>query len=160
MLLNALVRRRLPIHIVSTHTQRQGIFFVTYMETDRWLMIPRIEIVCWIAESKHPFAIVKDRGFRELIKTGHPEYWLPSPATVSRDVKHVFVSMRSLVASKLKVSLLTYSRIADTNTKMRRHSMVAWTLLPTHRPPPMDKHTSLWPYTLRSMGSLSWCYLT
>ena len=68
-------------------------------------MIPRIEIVCWIAESKRPFAIVKDHGFRELMKTGRPEYRLPLPATVSQDVKHVFVSMRSLVASKLKVSL-------------------------------------------------------
>jgi hypothetical protein len=70
-------------------------------------MQARIEIVCWIAESKHPFAIVKDHGFKELIKTSHPEYRLPSPVTVAQDVKQVFVSMRSLVATKLKVILLT-----------------------------------------------------
>jgi hypothetical protein len=70
-------------------------------------MQARIEIVRWIAESKHPFAIVKDHGFKELMKTGRPEYRLPSPATVARDVKQVFVSMRSLVATKLKV-IVTY----------------------------------------------------
>ena len=70
-------------------------------------MATRMEIVRWIAESKHPFAIVRDRGFMSLIKTGRPEYRLPSPLTVSRDVKHVFVSMRYRLAEKLKV--LTYS---------------------------------------------------
>src|ERR1700674_885045 len=64
---------------------------------------PRIEIVRWIAECKHPFAIVKDRGFVGLMKTGRPMYRLPSPATVARDVKQVFVSMRSQLATKLKV---------------------------------------------------------
>jgi hypothetical protein len=51
--------------------------------------------------------IVNNRGFRDLMKTGHPEYRLPSPATVARDVKHVFVNMRSILANKLKVILLT-----------------------------------------------------
>ena len=70
-------------------------------------MQARIEIVRWIAESKRPFAIVKDHGFKELMKTGRPKYRLPSPATVAQDVKQVFVSMRSLVATKLKV-IVTY----------------------------------------------------
>jgi hypothetical protein len=73
---------------------------------------PRIEIVRWVAESKRPFAIVKDRGFRDLMKTGRPEYRLPSPATVARDVKHVFVGMRSIISAKLKVldlHLMTFS---------------------------------------------------
>jgi hypothetical protein len=30
-------------------------------------------------------------------------YQLPSPATVARDVKHVFISMRSMLTMKLKV---------------------------------------------------------
>ena len=70
-------------------------------------MATRMEIVRWIAESKRPFAIVRDCGFMSLIKTGRPEYRLPSPSTVSQDVKHVFVSMRYRLAEKLKV--LTYS---------------------------------------------------
>ena len=70
-------------------------------------MPSRIEIVRWIAENKRPFAIVKDQGFVDLMKTGRPMYRLPSPATVARDVKHVFVSMRSIIATKLKVSTYT-----------------------------------------------------
>jgi hypothetical protein len=70
-------------------------------------MQARVEIVCWIAESKRPFAIVKDHGFKELMKTSRPEYRLPSPVTIAQDVKQVFVSTRSLVATKLKVILLT-----------------------------------------------------
>lgn len=65
----------------------------------------RIEVVRWVAESKRPFAIVKDRGLLSLMKTGRPEYRWPSPATVSRDVKKVFVRMRSRLAAKLKVNL-------------------------------------------------------
>jgi hypothetical protein len=68
--------------------------------------------------------IVKDPGFRSLIKTGRPEYRLPSPTTVSRDVKHVFVSMRSRLAAKLKVNLLFMNH--DLNpilNKKHRHTM-------------------------------------
>ena len=45
----------------------------------------------WVAENMRPFSIVKDRGFQSLMKTGHPGYYIPSPDTVSRDVKRVFV---------------------------------------------------------------------
>ena len=69
---------------------------------------PRIECVRWVAENKRPFVIVKDRRLLSLMKTGRPEYRMPSsPVTVARDVKHVFVSMRSLVATKLQVSVFT-----------------------------------------------------
>jgi hypothetical protein len=42
--------------------------------------------VCWVSESKRPFSIVQDRGFQNLMKTGRPKYYIPSPSTVSRDV--------------------------------------------------------------------------
>jgi hypothetical protein len=76
------------------------------METNTtwYILKPRIEIVHWIAENKRPFAIVKDHGFRDLMKTKRPKYQLPSPATVTQDVKHVFVSMWSLLAIKLKAN--------------------------------------------------------
>lgn len=51
-----------------------------------------------------PFDVVKDRGFRNLMKTGRPEYYLPSPATVSRDVKRVFAKSRERIAKMLQVS--------------------------------------------------------
>ena len=79
---------------------------------NKWYICTRIEIVRWIAESKCPFAIVKDRGFRDLMKTERPKYRLLSPVTVARDVKHVFIGMRSIISAKLKVfdlHLMTFS---------------------------------------------------
>jgi hypothetical protein len=64
---------------------------------------PRAEIVRWVAESKRPFQIVKDRGFQNLMKTGRPAYPIPSPETVSRDVKNVFVRVRKRIAKMLQV---------------------------------------------------------
>lgn len=58
----------------------------------------------WVAENKRPFAIVKDRAFLSLMKTGRPDYKVPSPSTVSRDVKEVFANCRSRVAKMLQVS--------------------------------------------------------
>jgi hypothetical protein len=62
----------------------------------------RAEIVRWIAESKRPFSIVSDRGFQSLMKTGRPEYYIPSPVTVSRDVKMVFANTRKRIAKMLQ----------------------------------------------------------
>ena len=63
------------------------------------------EIVRWVAESMRPFSVVEDRGFRSLMKTGRPEYYLPSCSTVSRDVKEVFIRVRKRIAKMLQVSL-------------------------------------------------------
>ena len=64
----------------------------------------RAEIVRWVAESTRPFSIVDDRGFQSLMKTGRPEYYIPSRWTVSRDVKLVFARTRQHIAKMLKVS--------------------------------------------------------
>ncbi len=119
----------------------------------------RIEIVCWIVESKHPFAIVKDHGFRDLMKTGCPEYQLPLPATVSWDMKHVFVSMWSQLAAKLKVNLLTVWPKPKLNMK-HRHTMVTWTLQLMPGPPLMAKRSLLWPHTMRWTGLPRLSFLT
>jgi len=65
----------------------------------------RAEIVRWVAESKRPFQIVNDHGFQSLMKTGRPEYHIPSMQTVSRDVKRVFVQVRKRIAKMLQVRL-------------------------------------------------------
>lgn len=49
------------------------------------------ETVCWVTESMRPISIVKDRGYNSLMKTGRPHHYIPSPSTVSRDIKLVFV---------------------------------------------------------------------
>jgi hypothetical protein len=64
----------------------------------------RAEIVRWVAESKRPFKIVNDRGFRNLMKTGRPEYHISSPETASRDTRNVFVNVRKRIAKMLQVS--------------------------------------------------------
>lgn len=49
-----------------------------------------------------PFTIIKDCGFQSLMKTGRPEYYIPSPSTVSRDVKLVFARTRQRIAKMLQ----------------------------------------------------------
>ncbi len=67
------------------------------MEDDRaW-------IVRWVAENKRPYEIVRDRAFLQLMKTGRPEYKIPSPSTVSRDVRRVFARCRARIAKMLQV---------------------------------------------------------
>ncbi|KAI6032178.1 hypothetical protein PISMIDRAFT_120461 [Pisolithus microcarpus 441] len=63
---------------------------VTYSHWQHTQSEMRGEIVRWVSESLHPFQIVKDRGFQCLMKTGRPQCYLPSPETVSCDVKQVF----------------------------------------------------------------------
>ncbi|KAH7926229.1 hypothetical protein BV22DRAFT_986403, partial [Leucogyrophana mollusca] len=46
--------------------------------------------------------IVNDRGFQSLMKTGRPDYYIPSPSTVSRDVKLVFARVRQRIAGMLQ----------------------------------------------------------
>jgi hypothetical protein len=65
----------------------------------------RAEIVRWVSENKRPFAIIKDRGFQSLMKTGRPDYHIPSPETVSRDVKNVFIRVRKQIAHMLQVRI-------------------------------------------------------
>ena len=62
------------------------------------------QIVRWVAENMWPFTVVKDQGFQSLMKTGRPGYYIPSPATVSRNVKNVFVQCRQRIAKMLQVS--------------------------------------------------------
>ena len=66
--------------------------------------VNRVEIVKWVAESQRPFSIVEDGGFKNLMKTGRPDYYIPSRYTVARDVKQVFKKTRKRIAKMLQVS--------------------------------------------------------
>ena len=99
---NAFPRIKWPIDILSTRRVRQGTYYYYYFTV---LVNRRAEIVRWVAESKRPFVIVKDRGFQSLMKTGRPAYQIPSPATVSRDVKTVFVKVHKRIAKMLQVCI-------------------------------------------------------
>jgi hypothetical protein len=63
-----------------------------------------MEIVRWVSEALRPFTIVNDQAFLSLMKTGRPNYYLPSEFTVSRDVRHVFTRTRERIAKMLNVS--------------------------------------------------------
>ena len=47
---------------------------------------------------------MNNQGFQSLIKTGRPEYHIPSMYTVSQDVKQTFVEAHKQVAKMLQVS--------------------------------------------------------
>jgi hypothetical protein len=49
-----------------------------------------------------PFSIVEDQGFHTPMKTGHPSYHIPSSATITHDVKHVFKEMKACIAQILQ----------------------------------------------------------
>ena len=104
---------------VWTYQEGQGHLFTpsTYFDWSKVRNIPlnslflpdfpchrRAEIVCWVSENKRPFKIVTNRGFRSLMKTGWPNYHLPSAETASRDARVVFVNVRKCIAKMLQVS--------------------------------------------------------
>jgi hypothetical protein len=64
----------------------------------------RAEVIRWVSENVRPFSIVNDCSFKNLMKTGRPEYYLPSPTTVSHDVRLVFARSQQHIASLLCVS--------------------------------------------------------
>lgn len=70
------------------------------------MFIYSIEAVRWVTEKKRPFTIVADTSFIRLMKTGpgRAEIYIPSPVTVGRDVRKVFVGTRQRVAKMLQVS--------------------------------------------------------
>jgi hypothetical protein len=60
--------------------------------------------VRWVTENVRPFKVVSDRAFVSLMKTGRPNLVLPSPTTVGRDVRNVFLNARRRFAIYLQVS--------------------------------------------------------
>jgi hypothetical protein len=96
------VKATLDPQSITAAFERKGRDKVTYSHRQHTRSEARAEIVRWVSESKRPFNIVKDRGFQSLMKTGRPNYYIPSPTTVSRDVKRVFANVRRRIASMLQ----------------------------------------------------------
>ncbi|KAG0698044.1 hypothetical protein DFH29DRAFT_810877, partial [Suillus ampliporus] len=87
---------------ITSLFERKGKGKVTYSHRQHTKSETKAEIVRWVSESLRPFEVVNDRGFKSLMKTGQPEYYLPSPSTVSRDVKLVFANVRKRIARMLR----------------------------------------------------------
>jgi len=102
-----MVRGILNPESITAAFERTGKGKVTYSHRQHTTTESRAEIVRWVAESKRPFKVVSDRGFQSLMKTGRPGYYIPSPVTVSRDVKRVFANARKRVAKMLQVGVIS-----------------------------------------------------
>jgi hypothetical protein len=53
------------------------------------------------------------------MKTGRPEYYLPSPTTVSRDVRLVFARLQQRIATLLRVSDCSKMNVKKAKTTYR-----------------------------------------
>ncbi|KAG6807412.1 hypothetical protein H0H92_007644 [Tricholoma furcatifolium] len=82
-------------------------------------------IALWCAESNRPMKLVTDRQFTILMKAGRPGTSIPSPSTVSRDVKATFeVRIDEIIRNHDgKVHFAT-----DAWTSPNHRPMVAWTV--------------------------------
>ncbi|KAG1743745.1 uncharacterized protein EDB91DRAFT_1051080, partial [Suillus paluster] len=87
---------------ITESFEHKGKGKVTYAHRQHTCTKTKAEIVCWVSESPWPLEIVKDRAFQLLMKTGRPEYYIPSPTTVARDVKLVFVCTCQQIAKMLQ----------------------------------------------------------
>lgn len=85
-----------------THTRAETRYVQFFGASPLLKYYVRTEIVRWVTESMRPYAVVKDRGFLSLMKTGRPGYWVPSPSTVIRDTRFVYDRTREKLARVLQ----------------------------------------------------------
>ncbi|TFY61175.1 hypothetical protein EVG20_g7153 [Dentipellis fragilis] len=101
---------------------------VTYSHRQHTKAETKAEIIRWVSESLRPFNIVSDRGFNCLMKTGRPGYYIPSPSTVSCDVKLVFARARNRIAKLLQEHDGDLNFVMDAWTSSNHHAFIALTI--------------------------------
>src|SRR5882724_3989881 len=95
--------------LITAAFKRKGKGKVKYSHWQHTKTDMRAKMVWWVAQSQRPFEVVTDHGFQCLMKTGRPDYYIPSPTTVSWDVKRVFVNVCKWMAKMLQVCALATS---------------------------------------------------
>ncbi|KAG1733810.1 hypothetical protein EDB19DRAFT_1590627, partial [Suillus lakei] len=75
---------------------------------------------------------------KSLMKTGRPEYYLPSPSTVSRDVQQVFVRTRQHVATMLQEYDGKINFTTDGWSSPNHHALVAFSAHFEHKVEPLS----------------------
>jgi hypothetical protein len=88
----------------------------------------RVEIVRWVSENKQPFNIISDRSFQSLMKTRRPKYYIPSPTTVSCDVKQVFANVCKCMVKMLQEHEGDLNFATDVWTSLNHKAFVAVTV--------------------------------
>ncbi|KIK75677.1 hypothetical protein PAXRUDRAFT_172069 [Paxillus rubicundulus Ve08.2h10] len=77
------------------------------------------------------------KGFQCLMKTGRPEYYIPHPTTVSRDVWLVFANVRKRIARMLHEHNGKLSFATDAWTSPNHKAFVAITVHLVHESKPL-----------------------
>ncbi|THH29942.1 hypothetical protein EUX98_g4230 [Antrodiella citrinella] len=113
---------------ITVSFKRVGKGKVTYSIRQLNSTETRATVVDWVAGSLRPFKIVQDPAFLKLMKSGQPEYWVPSPTTVARDVHQVFASVRQRVAEMLNEHEGDLSFAADCWTSPNHRAYMAITV--------------------------------
>ena len=67
----------------------------------------RVKLALWVARHHRPFSIVEDEELIDIFMDLNNKVEVPSPKTVSRDVKEIFQISRAKVAEILQVSELS-----------------------------------------------------
>jgi hypothetical protein len=68
----------------------------------------RMKLALWTVRRHRPFAIVADPEFLEILTDLNNKVTVPSPNTLSRDVREIFSMSRLKVASILQVCVFLY----------------------------------------------------
>ncbi|TFK78990.1 hypothetical protein K466DRAFT_457331, partial [Polyporus arcularius HHB13444] len=118
--------------------ERIGKGKVSYSTRQHTSTEARAWIVRWVAENKRPYEIVRDRAFLQLMKTGRPEYKIPSPSTVSRDVRRVFARCRARIAKMLQDFEGDLNFTCDAWTSPNHKALVAFAVHFHHEGTPLS----------------------
>ncbi|GBE80100.1 putative AC transposase [Sparassis crispa] len=110
---------------------------VTYSVCQHTRTETRAEIVRWVSESLRPFTIIEDHAYQSLMKTGQPEYWIPSCWTVARDVHKVFACCWAHVAKMLQEYDGELSFATDAWTSLNHKAIVTFTVHLQHKGMPL-----------------------
>ncbi|KAG6825117.1 hypothetical protein H0H92_004643 [Tricholoma furcatifolium] len=107
---------------------QQGQQVVTVSHQALTLDETRARIALWCSENNHPMKIVTDRQLATLMKAGHPGMTIPSPATISRNIKTAFEASHLQIDKLLREHKGHVHFATDTWTSPNHHAMVAWTV--------------------------------
>ncbi|KAF8718330.1 hypothetical protein AX14_011894 [Amanita brunnescens Koide BX004] len=101
---------------------------ITHSTTPASTLEVHINHVGWMCKSKRPFVIAKDRGYHQNMKTGRPHQYIPSPETISQDVRVVFVEARKHMSRLLKAHDGRFHFATDCWTAPNRRAYMAVTI--------------------------------
>jgi hypothetical protein len=73
------------------------------VQTDVYHVICSAHFIKWVTKGNRPISIVKDGDLRELLTAGRPNMKIPSPDTISRNIKASFDKCQEHVARLLQV---------------------------------------------------------